>query len=160
MKTKTKEEEISEKFDEQIHKIAGEIASWPERSVLVWNGEKFAVINDFGNTDYHYTRDIRSPCIILEILRDPRDTTTEDDFWSLVDLLDRKTGKEWTEKEVERLVEEHGDIREVCKKYGIDYEDVIYESSKAEVEDHLHENKDRIIDSAVEIQKEIEKWEA
>ena len=148
---------IYEQFDKQLLEIAEEIADWNERSVLVYDGKKFSVIHDFGNTDYHYSQDIHSPNIVVKTFSNVLDTTEEDDFWSLLNKMDEK-GVRRTPNELRAEIKKEGGIVEVAKKYDVDIREVRKESAEAEIEQYLNEHQHEIVEAAEKINKEIEAY--
>lgn len=154
---KSKPKDIIDIFDEQFSEIVKEICSWNERSVLIFDGEKFSVVNDFGNTTYHYDRNIHSPSIMVKTFRNVFDTAGEDDFWSLLHILNEK-GVKKTSKELQVEIEKEG-FAEVAKKYDVPMDEILRKSAEAEIAEYLREIQDEIVEIAEEIAEKIEEYE-
>jgi len=149
-------EKVEKKWEEQAGELARE-ASHYDSAGLYWDGEEFWL--DPGNPEVHLTRDYHSPCLNVTFLRAISDTHLEDDEWSLLYLLEEKTGKFRDIEEVREMVQDEGSVSEVCEKYDIDYNEVIRRSAEAEMEDFFSDNGgEEILDIAKEIEKEIENW--
>ena len=154
----SEEDYIWNKWYEKRNEIIESIATWNEESVILWNGEDFEVVNDFGNTEYHYSGDYNSPIIEVLAIRNARETDPEDDFYCLLDMLGER-GINITEDELSEEIRASMYPQDVASRYGIDYEDVITCAAIAEIADYLADMTDDIIARAININREIERWE-
>jgi len=151
----TDEEKIREIFEEQKSEIRDKSASWDERNLLCWNGEKFLLNQDSGNNSYTYSDDFSSPSIeIFEIGVD--EVSTDEEFEVLCDILEKKRINFSTEELKEEIEE---GIGKVTKKYNIDPEEIEIEAKKGILGEMLFDTMDDIIAEAKRISEEIKEYE-